>query len=28
LHGQVGPMKWSYDYLPDTKEVNGYRATE
>ncbi len=21
-------MKWSYDYLPDTNEVNGYIATE
>ena len=25
---QLSPMKWSYDYLPDTKEVNGYKATE
>ncbi len=28
IRGQLSPMKCSYDYLPDTKEVNGYRATE
>ena len=28
IHGQLSPMKWSYDYLPDANEVNGYMATE
>src|SRR6266446_5936424 len=27
-HGQLSAMKRSYEYLPDAKEVNGYRATE